>query len=95
MDRHSYERREQLNTRPAHVRELMKPLTPLLLLLLPVAVQAGDAFGDRVQRAKAVEETPAGQEYQDAMWPMVKPFVAALMQSCCRRHADCPQHASA
>jgi len=58
----------------------MKSLTPLLLLVLPVTVQAGDAFSDRVDRAKALEETPAGQAYQDVMWPNVQPFVVSLMQ---------------
>jgi hypothetical protein len=60
----------------------MKAFTPLLLLLVSIAVQAGDAFNDRVERAKALEETPSGQAYQDVMWPKVQPFVAALMQRC-------------
>jgi hypothetical protein len=60
----------------------MKTFTPLLLLLVSVGAQAGDAFDDRVERAKALEETPAGQAYQDVMWPKVQPFVAALMQRC-------------
>src|SRR5579871_2042353 len=60
----------------------MKKCTPLLLLLVSVVVEAGDAFSDRVERAKALEDTPAGQAYQDVMWPKVQPFIAALMQRC-------------
>lgn len=60
----------------------MKPLIPLILLVLPVTIQAGATFADRVERAKALEETPAGQAYQDVMWPKVHPFVTTLMQQC-------------
>jgi len=60
----------------------MNELTPLLFLLSSAAVQAGEAFADRVDRAKTLEETPAGQAYQDVMWPKVQPFIATLMKRC-------------
>ena len=68
-----------LSTSPV---ETMKTFTPFLLLMLSFSVRAGDAFDDRVERAKALEETPAGQAYQDLMWPKVQPFLATLMQQC-------------
>ncbi len=67
---------------PSAPAALVKALAPWLLGALPVLAHAGDAFSDRVMRAKAVEETKAGQAYQERMWPTVQPFVAALMQRC-------------
>jgi hypothetical protein len=60
----------------------MRLLALLSLLMVSAVVQAGDAFEERVQRAKALEDSPAGQAYQDVMWPKVEPFVAALTQKC-------------
>lgn len=39
-------------------------------------------FDAWVQRAKMLEETPSGKAYQDLMWPLVEPFVAALIKRC-------------
>jgi hypothetical protein len=39
-------------------------------------------FNARVQEAKDLEETPDGKAYQDSMWPVVEPFVAALTKQC-------------
>jgi hypothetical protein len=60
----------------------MRTLTLVLVLLLAAAAHAADTFGDRVQRADALEKTTAGQAYQDVMWPIVHPFVTTLMQQC-------------
>jgi hypothetical protein len=45
--------------------------------------QHSDAsFDEWVQRATLLEETPSARAYQDSMWPLVQPFVAALIERC-------------
>ena len=55
-----------------------------MLLSLPISpgVQADEPFDARVQRAKAIEDTPVGSAYQDQMWPLVKPFISQLVEDC-------------
>lgn len=70
---------------------LMARFALVLILVLSVSARAGDAFDERVERAKALEDTPAGQAYQDAMWPKVQPFLQTLMEKCAvpdNRRAD-------
>jgi hypothetical protein len=40
------------------------------------------AFSAWVARARKLEETPSGKAYQDVMWPLVEPYVAALIKRC-------------
>ena len=60
----------------------MKFLAALLALVSASTVYAGEAFGDRVQRANDVEKTAEGEAYQDVMWPLVKPVIADVMLQC-------------
>lgn len=39
-------------------------------------------FERRVQAAKDLEATSSGKAYQDAMWPVVEPFLRALIKQC-------------
>ena len=59
----------------------MKPLATILLVVSLTAAGA-ETFDARVQRAKALEETPLGRAYQDSMWPVVQPFIASLLKKC-------------
>jgi hypothetical protein len=47
-----------------------------------------ETFDARVQRAKALEETPLGRAYQDSMWPLVQPFMASLLKKCISNDAQ-------
>jgi hypothetical protein len=60
----------------------MKPLAATLLLLGSLAAEGAESFDAGVQRAKALEETPLGRAYQDAMWPSLQPFMASLLKKC-------------
>ena len=54
---------------------------PLLLLTSSVA-SAGEAFEERVQRAKVVEESPEGKEYQQVLWKQIGDYTTTVMQQC-------------
>jgi hypothetical protein len=52
------------------------------LLVFAFAASGAETFDARAQRAKALEDTPPGRAYQDAMWPLVEPFLTALIKQC-------------
>jgi len=54
----------------------------IFLLVASLNAAATEPFDARVQRAEAIENTPAGQAYQDEMWPLVQPFISGLMDKC-------------
>jgi hypothetical protein len=60
----------------------MKEVAAILFLTGSLAANASESFDDRVQRARALEETPLGSAYQDSMWPLLRPFIASLVKSC-------------
>jgi hypothetical protein len=60
----------------------MKPLAAVLFLVVLLTAAGGETFDGRVQRAKALEDTPLGRAYQDSMWPLVQPFIASLVKKC-------------
>jgi len=67
------------------MRDLMGAAGVIAMLLsLPISTsaRADEAFDARVQRAKAIEDTPVGSAYQDQMWPLVKPFISRLVEEC-------------
>ena len=59
----------------------MKPLA-LLFLVVSLTAAGAETFDARVQRAKALEDTPLGRAYQDSMWPLVQPYLASLVKKC-------------
>lgn len=54
----------------------------LLVLAASLTAHSAETFDARVQRARALEDTPSGKAYQDSMWPLVKPFLEALIKQC-------------
>jgi hypothetical protein len=62
--------------------EVMKVFAAVLFLVISLAAESAETFDARVQRAKALEETPLGRTYQDSMWPLVQPFIASLAKKC-------------
>src|SRR5262245_28278097 len=58
------------------------------LLITSLAASSAETFDARAQRARALEDTPSGQAYQDAMWPIVKPFLEALSKECIAKDAQ-------
>lgn len=59
------------------------------MLLFTLAASAAETFDARAERARALEDTPSGKAYQDAMWPLVEPFLAEMIKQCI---ADDPKH---
>ncbi len=58
----------------------------VFLLAASINASAAGSFDDRVSRAEALEHTPAGQAYQDQMWPLVQPFFLDVLDKCLRSH---------
>jgi hypothetical protein len=58
-----------------------------LLLAVSLTAESAETFEAREQRATMLEETSAGKAYQDAMWPLVKPFLAELIKQCISNEA--------
>ncbi len=62
--------------------ELMRRIVAIALAVTSLGAAAAETFDARAQYAKALEDTPAGQAYQDEMWPVVKPYISDLMERC-------------
>jgi hypothetical protein len=60
----------------------MKRIAAIAVAVASLSVASAETFGARAQRAKALEDTPDGAAYQDEMWPLVRPFIASLMERC-------------
>jgi hypothetical protein len=60
----------------------MRLVIAIVLVAVSFVVSAADTFDARVQRARDIEATPAGEAYQDEMWPLVQPFMSNVMKRC-------------
>jgi hypothetical protein len=60
----------------------MRTVVAIALVAVSFGVSAADTFDAKVQRAKDIEATPAGEAYQDKMWPLVQPFMSTVMARC-------------